>query len=300
MNTAILVCSFQFQTKFFNLTVSLAIWLNELLTKAKANNHKFYKSLRREDYEVSEVLVIFTDDKMQWFPQKTIAKQTYLLRQMLTKSNIYDHAMIMIMEEACIHEYNDAARLLLEFGYKCSCADSYNLINATRKQNKELVQLLLENGVQSIKALRIASKNKNAEILVMLLDYVKVYNDITLCEVMINATKNNLLSAVKFLINKYIPTSSYSENSDVEEGHIVRLTIPSKCLNIACERSYFDIVTILLEHKISVDDYIFIRACKKDNIELLKLLFRFRSDFNIKNLVPKSPEMISFLNTIAK
>jgi ankyrin repeat protein len=197
MNVSIINSSLKYLNKY-ELIVKLVSWIYEELRSIYYEDFKLESSLKKKDVDVVKDLIHLVKDKSKLTEYLiTYINNVEILKLLIDHGSDVLRFHSFILYHACLNEYHESVKLLLENGYsydKC-------LIVAISKNYYKIVKLLLlyeHKGCMNGEGLRIACSKGHCDIVELLLDHdadpsLNHYECLTL------ASKNNHRDIVRLL-----------------------------------------------------------------------------------------------------
>lgn len=276
INVSMLVTSFKY-LRDYKLICSTSTWIYQELSMIKYSDSKLIKSFKTEDIEVTESITHLNKDKI--LLDKLLSKAFYC--NQMFEDMIYRLVKILLQNGANIHIRNDkilrtAARynylkilkLALQYGADIHAKNEQALITTASKGYIESFLLLFEQGadihINNEEPFREACENDHIEIVLLLLQ-----NDVD-----VHANDNQALKSACSYNNKHIAKLL------IENG----ATIRNMMLANACEMGYSKIVKLLLRaNSIEHIDYhkLLCHAIYNDHVKVIKQILRYDIDIKI-------------------
>lgn len=178
--------------------------------------------------------------------------------------NFYNNKWLPI-HYACYNNDIDLLNLLVKYKVNLEITDAYNntpLHIACKNNNLQIAKLLIYNGVN----LELEN-NKGDKVI----DYFY--------------SKETDINLVRLLINNKV---------NYEYGGIDYNGKRKICLNEACYKGNYELVKLLLKHKVNINDHSIHNACYSFNLDVIRLLIENNANLHIKNKDGNTPINLIF------
>lgn len=305
INTSIIISSLVYLKNNFNLVSRLSTWISLELTISQYNDEKLCKSLDKKDFEVTkEIICMISDfsllDKyLISFAYDSVKEHIQIIELLLIHGANIHYKKDTLFRFACKEGDLETVKILLKYNPEIQALNNYAIVSACNGNYNNIVELLLENGVDvnfnDCTLLNIACYRGNFKLIKLLIEkYIANINPHE-NDLLTTACRDNQYEVVKLLIEYKIIIRSeaslihsiYNENYEMTKLLIgCYPNITDNILSEACVRRDPRIVRLILDRGISPNcrnGEALIMSAMKSRYDFVELLFDYGADAHIRN-----------------